>query len=478
MAESIADEASFVLVEDDLRATNPLAWPRYDEALENARRQSGGDESVIAGPAAIRGHGVELALFEFAFMGGSMGEVAGERLARGLERAARRGVPFILQTSTGGARMQEGMQALVQMPKLVAARLELSHAHQPFIAVLGHPTTGGVLASIGALADVTIAQEGAMIGFAGPRIVEAFTGARLTGASHTAASALKNGLVDAVVPAPETRELVGRVIDVLAEQRRDRPQSSPDTTSSHQEPVDSWSAVEAARSMDRPTGPRLLRDMSDSVVELHGDRSGADDPAVATAIARVQGRRAVVLALDRHHAPRPAAYRQACRCIDIAARLRLPLVTIVDTPGADPSEESESQGIAWWIARLFEAMLDAPVPTLCVVTGEGGSGGALAFATADVLVAFEDSFFSVIAPESAATILWRDETRAREAAGLLKLTAHDLVRLGIADALVAPPVTGETVAELVGYHLGNFENDARSSDERISTRMKRWRNRV
>ncbi|MDQ3646633.1 MAG: acetyl-CoA carboxylase carboxyl transferase subunit beta, partial [Actinomycetota bacterium] len=199
--EDIIDEGSFAILDDDLRSSDPLSFPGYRGAIETAEENV--TESVSYGAARIDGDAVVIAGFDFRFLGGSMGEVAGERLARALERAAEDKVTFLLRTATGGARMQEGMRALVQMPKVVAARLALADARQPMIAVLGHPTTGGVLASLGALADVTVAERGATIGFAGPRVVQTFTGRPLAAGSHTAESAFDHGLVDAVVPATE-----------------------------------------------------------------------------------------------------------------------------------------------------------------------------------------------------------------------------------------------------------------------------------
>jgi acetyl-CoA carboxylase alpha subunit len=189
----------------------------------------------------------------------------------------------------------------------------------------------------------------------------------------------------------------------------------------------------------------------------------------------VEGVPFLAIALDKRFSPGPGGFRKARRCVEIAGRLRLPIVTIVDTGGADPSEASEAGGIAWEIAKLFEAMLEAPVPILSIVTGEGGSGGALAFATADTLLAYEDSIFSVIAPELAATILWRDRVRAAEAASLLRLTAHDLVELGIADGLIPEPFTADSLIRTVAYHLARLEQVDASGDELRMRRQERWR---
>ena len=469
--EKLLDEGSWEVAEDGLRSRNPIGWPDYDDALTKAAHNSGWEESVRAGAAHIGGHPVEYAEFGFGFIGGSMGEVAGERLARSMERAAAREVPFVLRTATGGARMQEGMRSLVQMPKLVTTRIALAEARVPFIAVLGHPTTGGVLASLGGLADATIAESGATIGFAGPRVAEHFMGRKL-GDSHTAESAFAKGLVDEVADGNELRETL---INALAAFAPDTPEKvSPPLESDEEtpEPEDAWSVVARARSEDRPFAHELLLEMTESLFTLQGDRAGGTDPAIDVAIGRVHGRRALFLATDRRRAPGPAAYRTARRALDLAERLGIPAVSFVDTRGADPSEESEARGIAWEIAELFQRMLSLNVPVIAIVTGEGGSGGALAFATGDVLLAYRDSFFSVIGPELAAEILWRDAMRGPEAAGLLRLTAQDLVDLGIADGLLPEPPDPLTLKGVIAYHLARLQDRG----DLVTSRAGRWRN--
>jgi acetyl-CoA carboxylase alpha subunit len=235
--------------------------------------------------------------------------------------------------------------------------------------------------------------------------------------------------------------------------------------------------VAAARSTQRPLGFELLLEMSESLIELRGDRQGVDDPSIDSAIARVAGRRMVVIALDRERVPGPGAFRKARRCLEIAARLHLPVVTFVDTRGADPGEESEATGIAWEIAKLLEELLAVPVPTLSIVIGEGGSGGALAFAATDILLIYEDAVFSVIGPEMAAQILWRDKSRAEEAAGRLKLGAFDLLRLDIADGVLPEPVASGPIAAAIAYHLGRLSEQATSPAEHVSKRLERWRDR-
>ena len=473
MARRLLDPESFELHTDDLETSDPLGFPGYLETVERLRA-AGTDEAVIGARGTITGRPVELAAFAFSFMGGSMGVVAGERLARGLERAATRSMPFVLVTSTGGARMQEGMRALVQMPKVVATRLDLAAAHQPLIALLDDPTTGGVLASIAGLADFTAARPGATVGFAGPRIVHRVTGTPPSQASHTGESALAHGLVDVIDDAAADQSWVRAVIAALAP---DDPAAvlPPRLLRQPGEAVDEWDAVSTGRAPDRPTAPSLLFEMSDSVVEMRGDRAGHDDRGVVAALVRIAGRRAIALALDRNTAPGPPGFRKARRVLAVAARLDLPVITLIDTPGADPSEKSESGGVAWEIAALFESLLTAPVPVLSVLTGEGGSGGALAFAAGDVLLAFTSAIFSIIRPEAAAEILWRDPRRAPEAAHLLKPSAHDLLRFGIADALIDEQLTATTLRQTLAYHLDLLGGDAGSRGTRPGRRRERWR---
>lgn len=471
IVSGLTDRGTFIAHEDDLATPDPLGYPDYEVALAQARERSGSDESVVTGTAAIGGTEVELGLFVFPFLGGSMGEVAGERLARALERAAVDGRPFVLRTSTGGARMQEGMRALIQMPKVVAARLTLADARMPFVAVLAHPTTGGVLASLGGVADFTIAEADATIGFAGPRVVERFTRRPLAEGSHTSASAHEHGLVDAVVPPEEVAAAVANLLRLLTSDGSHAPPDRPVQVEA--EVADPWDAVTRARSPDRATGRALLEELGEERFELRGDRAGAAGEGVVAAVARIGHRPVVALALDRDRPPGPAEFRKARRCIELAGRLELPVVTLIDTPGADPSEDSEARGIAWEIARLFEAVLGATVPVLSIVTGEGGSGGALAFAAGDAVIAYERSIFSVIGPESAAQILWRDENQAPRAARVLKLTAADLMKLGIADEVVADE---EPLSKVVAYHLERLISSGRSPHEWTLERRRRWRN--
>lgn len=428
---------------EDVTGRDPLRFPGYREQLEAARKQTGATESVSVGSGTIEGNPAVVVAFEFGFLGGSMGTAAGERIRQAFGRAARMRRPkpvLVAITRSGGARMQEGMLALAQMASTVRGRQTSGVFGSPFIAYLANPTTGGVYASFASLADLVWAEPGATIGFAGPRVAERMTGVPLPPGSHTAEHAYERCLADAIVPAPELRDRLAACLATLsarpAGERAGRPAEPPRPAR------DAWEQVGLARHADRPSGRWYAERLLDHCEEM---RRGAPDydATVFTAIGRFEGHRVVVVAQDRHAGDgrtRPAGFRRAQEAVALAERLDAPLVSFVDTPGADPSGESESDGIAREIALTFDAMLGTIAPTVSCVVGEGGSGGALSLAVADRVLIQENAVFSVIAPESAAAILGRDDVE--RVAAELRPAAHDLRESGLAHHVVAEPPGG------------------------------------
>lgn len=472
------------LLFDDVAAGDPLRFPGYTEQLAAARRKTAETESVAAGAGTIGGSKAIVCAFEFAFLGGSMGMAAGERVARAFERAARDGAAVVAVTRSGGARMQEGMLALAQMPSTIAARQRLAEARLPFVAYLAHPTTGGVYASFSSLADLVWAEPGATIGFAGPRVAETMTGRPLPEGSHTAEAAHAACLADALVAPEDLRARLSSVLATLGA----RPSGDPAPEPAEPLPPGrrAREQVGLARDAGRPSG-RSYADVLLERAEPVRRGAAAGDPTIITALGRMSGRRTMVIAQDRHAGDgrtRPDGFRRARAAIATAVRLGLPIVTLVDTPGADPSADSESAGVAREIALMFESMLTAPVPTVACVVGEGGSGGALALAVGDRILIQENAIFSVIAPEGAAAILGRADVD--EVAGELRLTAHDLREHGLADLVVAEPQGGAHAApadaaalvrSAILWALDDLRADRRFGSLKlaISRRQSRWR---
>jgi acetyl-CoA carboxylase alpha subunit/acetyl-CoA carboxylase beta subunit len=446
----------------DLRSGDPLGFPGYPPKLAALS-----NESVRTGLA----DGFVLVEGDFDVIGGSMGLVHGEKVVRAFDRATVANLPVVVVTRSGGARMQEGMASLIQLSRTAAAVGRHRTAGLLSIAVHRSPTTGGVLASYGSLTDLRVAEAGATMGFGGPRVVEQTTGHVVGSESHTAETAFAAGLLDAVLPPEEiaawVQAALGRADAPLRAPRAPNPIRRADEPGDDTDPA--WRAVCAARRMGRPTGVHLAEAATTSWTEL----APASDPVLRTAVATIDGRRVVVVAFDRYARngmPGPAGYRNAWRGIAMADRLGLPIVTFVDTPGADPSPEAENDGIAGAIAIVHGAMAAAKVPTVSVTVGEGGSGGAQAFSATDRLLIQEGAIFSVIGPEGAAAILERDATKAEVVAPLLRLTAPDLVDLGIADATV-PDDVDATVAAVVDALAAAQPGDRAA---RLDAATQRW----
>jgi acetyl-CoA carboxylase carboxyl transferase subunit beta len=408
----------------DLRAGDPLSFPGYSLPSE---------ESVRTG---VTGAGYALIEGRFDVMGGSMGAAHGERVARAYRRAHDARLPVVVVATSGGARMQEGMVSLLQLARTAAAARDHAASGLLQVAVLRGPTSGGVYASYASLADVRAAEPGAMVGFAGPRVVELTTGERVPPDSHTAEAAYRHGLVDAIVARDDQRAFVECALGIAPLNAHRAFPLPAARTSQLKAAVAAWDEVLAARDPGRPSGDAWAAAVCDQGwwTPL---RATPPDPCIEAAIASISERRVVVVTMNRAR-PRPSGFRLVQRAAALAGRIGLPFVTFIDTPGADPSPSSEAGGIAAEIARTFVALDELQTVSVAVCVGEGGSGGALAVGNADRLLMLERSIFSVISPEGAAAILDRsgdpDSVAAR--AEQLKLTGRDLLALGIVDEVI------------------------------------------
>lgn len=442
----------------DLVGGDPLLFPGYGAKLADLAAgsdRSSGHESVRTGLIDARGVGAVMIAGDFDVIGGSMGMVHGEKVVRAYDRAIEQGLPVVVVTRSGGARMQEGMVSLVQLARTAAAARRHSRAGLISVAVMMSPTTGGVLASYGSLTDLRVAEAGATVGFAGPRVAETVTGEAVGERSHTAESALAAGLVDAVVEATGLTDWVENALGA-----RTRPLVAPalaatpivvgqeSSEATGRSKPSAWDQVLAARAVGRPSGVHVAAALVSGWHEL----GEGIDPTLRVGLADIDGRRVLVVASDRtarSGRPTPEGYRLVRRGIALAGRLGLPVVSLVDMPGAEPGADAENGGIAGELARTFADLSELPTPTVSVCVGEGGSGGALALAATDVVLMQETAVFSVIGPEGAAVILERDATRAPEVAPLLKLTSSDLIELGIIDGVV-PDSVAATVSAVRG----------------------------
>ncbi len=452
----LVDEGSFKEINKWLASIDPLSFTDkvpYRQRLQEAQRRTGLVDAAVTGLCRIGGIPTVIAVLDFDFMGGSMGSVVGEKIALAFETALKHRIPMVAVSSSGGARMQEGILSLMQMAKTSAAARRLRQARLPFISILANPTTGGLLASFASLGDVIIAEPKALIGFAGPRVIEQTMGAPLPPGSHSAEFLLEHGHVDMVVDRSKLRDTLVVLLDLLTSKYRLVSLTGPDRFEPRYNPsVTPWQRVQLARHPDRPTTLDYIRLMTSSFVELHGDRHFGDDPAIVAGIGELAGQPVAIIGHERGHGEQtpfrrngralPEGYRKAQRVMRLAATFGVPIVTLIDTPGAYPGLEAEERGIASAIAESLALMAELPTPIIAAVIGEGGSGGALALAVADRILMQENAIYAVISPEGAAAILYRDAAKAEELTPAMKLTAHDCKLLGVIDVVVPEPPGG------------------------------------
>jgi len=455
--ELLVDAGSFSPLADHVHSTDVLDFTDskpYSSRLTEARRTTGLDDAVVVGRAEIGGVSVCVAVMEFGFMGGSLGAAVGESITRAAELCLDEHRRFVIVTSSGGARMQEGAIALLQMAKVSQALVALREAGLLSISVVADPTYGGVAASFATSCDILVAEKNARLGFAGPRVIAQTIREELPGDFQTAGFLLEHGHIDEVLHRHELRSWLQRLLQTVSS-RPKQPKVDhidPFVFVDHEQVtvVDPWATVAQARDVARPTTLDYLARAFQGFVELHGDRSNSDCAAIVAGVARLDGRAVMVIGHQKGHTTRELVarqfgmadadgYRKALRLMRLADQLGLPIVSLVDTPGAYPGRVAEERGQSFAIADSIAAMFELRVPVVTVVTGEGGSGGALALAVADRVLMFERSIYSVISPEGCSSILWSDASMAPAAAKALHITARDLLELGVVDGVLREP---------------------------------------
>ncbi|MFJ6940857.1 carboxyl transferase domain-containing protein [Streptomyces sp. NPDC101132] len=439
--DALTDPGSFTELPAPARTSRPdgpLGWAGYDASRARAAGRTGEDESVVCGTARVGGREAVLVSFEFGFLGGSLGERTGDRLEAAYAHAREHRLPLVSLIATGGSRMQEGMLALTQLQRVARQSVLTRAAGLPQIAVLRDPTTGGGWATLGAGADVVLALPGAQVGFAGSRVRPADADP----AAYTADGQYAAGHVDAVVPRAELPGVLGGWLRLLAGAAvpggaAGGPVEPPAALAAAEPAATGWEAVLRARDPRRPRAEAYLDAYFDLRLPLSGDRAGGTDPGMLCGFG-LRGGRTVAYAAQCGTATLAAGYRTAARVIRLADRLGIPVLTLVDTPGAANDAAAERAGAGAAIADTFAAVAGARVPVTTLLIGEGGSGGALALAAPGNTWVTPDSYFSVIAPELAAAILKRPQEEAPATADQLRLRPQDLVDLGVARGIVTP----------------------------------------
>lgn len=515
--KSIVDADTFEPWDVGLENTNPLGYKGYPEKVEMLKKSTGLDEAVVTGKAMIDGMETALGVCDGRFLMASMGEVVGEKITRMVERATKEKLPVIIFTCSGGARMQEGIVSLMQMVKTSAALKRHSDAGLLYITMLTDPTTGGVTASFAMLGDIILAEPGALIGFAGPRVIEQTIGQKLPKGFQRSEFLKEHGFVDQIVERHQMRETLGKILKmhqtgktktveivetaehIKTGNRKDAEEIEKIEKFQLEKKIESadltaWERVQISRRKDRPVASNYIEALFPDFVEMHGDRYFADDAAIIGGIATFHGRAVTVIAQAKGRdtkenirrnfgMPSPEGYRKALRLMKQAEKFHRPVICLVDTPGAYCGISAEERGQGEAIARNLYEMSALRTPILSIVIGEGGSGGALAMATSDEVWMLENSIYSILSPEGFASILWKDSTKANEAAKVMRLTAADLKEMGIVEKVFEEPehFTVDTMGQVVEELEQNIEEyleeyESKDIQEIVNQRYERFRN--
>lgn len=501
----VADPGTFEPWFEELESGNPLDFPQYEEKVAAAREKTGLHEAVTVGSCRIYGEEAVLGICDARFLMSSMGHVVGEKIAGAIERATEKKLPVILFCCSGGARMQEGIISLMQMAKTSAALKRHSEAGLLYVPVLTDPTTGGVTASFAMLGDIILAEPGALIGFAGQRVIEQTIGQKLPEGFQRAEFQLEHGFVDAIVERKDMKMTLYRILklhhkkegyanfDPLRMDDCYEPTELMKERAAKSQPLTPWEKVKAARKTDRCASVDYIEHIFDGFMELHGDREFRDDPAIVGGIAYLDGQPVTVIGVHKgknlkdcmkrnYGMPSPEGYRKALRLMKQAEKFNRPIITFVNTSGAFCGMEAEERGQGEAIARNLYEMSALKVPVLCIMIGEGGSGGAIALAVGNEVWMMENATYCVLSPEGFASILWKDGKRAKEASEVMKITAHDLYNLHIVEDVIPEYGTAdekacESISRYMKGHMKEFlkRQDGKSGEQLAAERYERFR---
>lgn len=503
----VADQGTFQEWFTDLETENPLEYPGYEEKIADLQEKTKLHEAVTVGKCMVNGLETVLGVCDARFLMGSMGYVVGEKITRAFERATEEKLPVVLFTSSGGARMQEGIVSLMQMAKTSAAIRKHSEAGLFYLPVLTDPTTGGVTASFAMLGDVILAEPGALIGFAGPRVIAQTIGQKLPEGFQRAEFLVEKGIIDGVVERQELKETVWKLLNIHQDalqyihyEDTQNVENLPEIRNSRgkaagcdKKELTAWERVEISRSKERPTTLSYVQQVFDDFLELHGDRAFRDDGAVIGGIAMFGGQPVTVIGQQKGKNVKeniyrnfgmasPEGYRKALRLMKQAEKFGRPVVTFVDTPGAACGIEAEERGQGEAIARNLLEMSGIQTPMVSILIGEGGSGGALGLAVTDEVWMMENATYSILSPEGFASILWKDGKRAKEASEVMKITAKDLKKLQIIEKVIREPESANEenlpeIAEEIRKDLDGFlrKSCQKTREQIVEERYERFR---
>ena len=483
---SLVDPGSFKEINRSIAAIDPTSSSSkstYNARFSADQRRTGLYEAIVTGVCSIGGSSATLIVLDFGFMGGSISSVVGEKAALAFEHAAKRKLPVVAVLTSGGSRVNEGLLSLLQMGKITVSSERFSEKKLPLISVLANPTTGQAFASLANLADITLAEPGAIIGFSTARAIKE-SGTRSNQLTiSNAESQLSNGMIDTIIDRTELNETLATLLDLTNPEFR---LSYRKKTKRNQTPLPkqrAWQSVGLARHTKRPTSIDYINRIVLNFFELKGDRASGEDPAIVGGLGHLGGQTVMIIGQERGDENNdavndgmtsPAGFRKAVRLMKLAEKFEIPVITLIDTPGPNQGAPSEIGGLGSSIASTMSVMASLNVPTIAAIIGQGGSEGALALAIADRVLMMQNAIYTAMAPEEAADLMFDKSTSNEEVAESLRLTAADCLELNMVDEIVGEPITAahespdaaaRQLRRIILTHLtdiGNWSNFRRS----------------
>ncbi len=426
----ITDRGSFR--ELDIRPSFPFPLPSpYREILRKTREETSLYESVVAGVGLVNGIKTVIIATDFSFLGGSIGHIAGEVIGRAFEYATRKKLPVIALISSSGGRAYEGALSLLQSARISFYISRFSEKGLPYISVLGNPSTGEVFSSFANMADIKIAEPGALLGVYPKKLMP-----KAREESHSAEYHLKRGLIDSIVERERLKDTLSKLLELLTpgfsismEGRMER-----------EFPKGTGYTIELARIPQRPSSSEYIFRMTRDFFEIRGDGMGGEDEGVICGIGEIGTQRFVIIGHEKRRI-KPEGFRKAQRAMKLAQKFGLPLITLVDTPGPSIEPEDEGKGLGKAIADTITLMTSLRVPIISVIIGEGGGEGALPFIIADKVLIFENAYLSPFPPERLSYLLG-ETYLSQETIRELKISPPELLEIGLVDEIIPEPRGG------------------------------------
>lgn len=434
----------------------------YSEKFERDRNRTGLTESVIVGKCKIKDMSFITILMERLFMVGTLSKANGEKIAKTFEYATKNSLPVVAFCAGGGVRLQEGAASLIQMAKIDATLMKFRKKNLPFISILTDPTYGGTTASFGLMGDINIAEPNSSIGFGGKMLVKDILREQIADDFQSAEYVLKSGGIDMICERRYIFDTILELLDLLNKNNTlNIGAEIPKYDLGNKRPE---RILQNIRNNSRPVGIDYLYKLFDKPIMLKGDRISYDDPSLLTGLGKIFGVKVAFIIQNKgrnlnekiknnYGMTRPEGFRKAIRIAKLAGKFHLPILILLDSPGAHPGDDAEKNCQSIAISESMMNLLEVKTPVIAIVTGEGCSGGALGLSVSDALAMFSGATYSAISPESYSAIIFDKPKIQPELLASMRFTAKDLYDEGLINEILKEGTLEYNTAQIERYFI-------------------------